>query len=847
MSFLEKLFGSKKKETKQDVKSKDNEGFQFILTTEVIRECIKKEVMPIKEEKDISNLQLAYGVADSKNRIFLTRIACNICRDSVTGNLVQLVVFVVMDVDKRYKVFYKKKGFRKDSEKDYTVPSFVDSETGSRLIKGMQLWDDEEQFKLFESKLQEQSPQINLQKYNEELCASFYESVKELSQPQPKQEAVTVPQQIPEEPLPSSSEQKEKYKYEFALTNDVIRKCIIDEISPIQSSRDLLNLQLAYGVIETKEHIFLTRISSTNWWDDDTGEAMYKTNFIALIEDKCLRISYTSKDMHAEGEVSYDIPTGYEEMLIPALELWRDYKKRDVYEKELQKTDKDFSFLSLNNKLCKPLYKLLPEEKPIEKKHFPIEKLEDAKELFYLCKTDCYRTMKENYDEETIAVFNQYVSDEQKKKWIVEDCEAILREIIEGNTEKLYKKLSTVSGKCNYWLSDPDDLAELYTEACRVLFSGNKLVPLSCLSSYLDIYKKRFNALHIVELLDLIEEYLNNNYGEEIKEGKYSNKAAGLNVLCKELKGSIAELGAIDNVHNFSFGSVPENVISTIVTHYHDKYGDIESVKEILVEFNSLYGVQNEEIFITALRDACDKMHNESFDKYIFVAVMLKTGGIEEVNCINDKETGRLHIEFPTKIVPETLVNDAVMFYRNQLERQKFFEQIYPGEKYIFIKVSQARREFMKSLGSSFQNLLDGIGDNPLKETLEKFIEMCEDKLPDYGIERMKIKEPAVIEEIDAWELHNGVKLPESYRNFLMFANGFHFRGCSEYIVGLDGIDLNLSHLEPDYMCIGEMIGDGATLCLSKSTGEAYVEDHGEYKKKGDFKDLLEYLIDFMY
>ena len=47
-------------------------------------------------------------------------------------------------------------------------------------------------------------------------------------------------------------------------------------------------------------------------------------------------------------------------------------------------------------------------------------------------------------------------------------------------------------------------------------------------------------------------------------------------------------------------------------------------------------------------------------------------------------------------------------------------------------------------------------------------------------------------------------------------------------------------------MAIGEMIGDGMTLCLSKTTGKAYVEDHGKYIEYGDFRDLLEHFIEFL-
>ena len=65
--------------------------------------------------------------------------------------------------------------------------------------------------------------------------------------------------------------------------------------------------------------------------------------------------------------------------------------------------------------------------------------------------------------------------------------------------------------------------------------------------------------------------------------------------------------------------------------------------------------------------------------------------------------------------------------------------------------------------------------------------------------------------------------------------------------MGLDEIEISNEYIEPDYMVIGEIIGDGTSLCLSKSTGKAYIEDHGEYECKGDFKELLDYVIEFAY
>ena len=45
---------------------------------------------------------------------------------------------------------------------------------------------------------------------------------------------------------------------------------------------------------------------------------------------------------------------------------------------------------------------------------------------------------------------------------------------------------------------------------------------------------------------------------------------------------------------------------------------------------------------------------------------------------------------------------------------------------------------------------------------------------------------------------------------------------------------------------LGEMIGDGTMICISKSDGHVYIVDHGEYEDKGEFSDFLVYFLDFL-
>ena len=127
-----------------------------------------------------------------------------------------------------------------------------------------------------------------------------------------------------------------------------------------------------------------------------------------------------------------------------------------------------------------------------------------------------------------------------------------------------------------------------------------------------------------------------------------------------------------------------------------------------------------------------------------------------------------------------------------------------------------------------------------------KMVDLCEEKGPVYGYKNTVIAKPATEEEITVWEQEQGILLSDSYKHFLRFANGVRLFGRSEYIAGLQGLNPSDEYLEADYILLGGMIGDGTTICISKTDGHVYIEDHGEYEDKGDFAEFLEYFLDFL-
>ena len=646
---------------------------------------------------------------------------------------------------------------------------------------------------------------------------------------------------------------KEKsYSFQFVLTDERMQQRIIEFISPLNDSIQVLNLDLAYGIFEKESNLFLTCISCTNKRDGNTGQPYSTTHFVVLTKDRSFAASFTKDSLTNIGKLTYDVPEGYEEILIQAFAYWRDRENYKKFEKEL--ANQEMKLLRLNSELCNPLREIIAkkekEKENREKLHLEITSEEDAKQLFAQRNTNYYeKFLKENYDEETIKNFEQYATKEKMKAWVLEECKEILYQIQNGDTDNLYEKLCIVSGRLNFWISaSDDDLAELYTRTCKQLWDSNRKVPIGSINSYLSLFTKRFNPLHIVDLLDMTENYLKVNGTEEYESKDLNSDTHKFKEICAKLRGKIAEVSPIENKHEFQFVLTDQKLIAQIVNYYDDKYHDVEAVKESVAYLNCAYGVQNEEVFLTAISEEADSLSSEYSYMYNFVAILLKENQVVEFHCNRNSQNGKFELNYRSvRDFPEILM-DAVSFFRNKAERETFFEEYKNTHDGASIKALKRENHdaLFTTFPSSYEAELQRIGDNPLGDTLKKLVKLCEDKAHENGFQNTIIYEPVTMEEIEQWEQEHGIKLPESYHHFLCFANGVQLFDVSERIYGLDEIGGAWEHLEADYMAIGEMIGDGMTLCLSKTTGKAYVEDHGKYKEYGDFRDLLEHFIEFL-
>ena len=128
--------------------------------------------------------------------------------------------------------------------------------------------------------------------------------------------------------------------------------------------------------------------------------------------------------------------------------------------------------------------------------------------------------------------------------------------------------------------------------------------------------------------------------------------------------------------------------------------------------------------------------------------------------------------------------------------------------------------------------------NNSLKAEIEEILKLCKESEEEYGDKASYFNDPESEQEMTEWEEANGVKIPESYKEWLRFtgkcrivSNTATFWGPSEF---------HSDYVPEDLVVIGEMIGDGEVVCFSKESGEFVRFFEGkENWRYSDIKGLL--------
>jgi len=133
--------------------------------------------------------------------------------------------------------------------------------------------------------------------------------------------------------------------------------------------------------------------------------------------------------------------------------------------------------------------------------------------------------------------------------------------------------------------------------------------------------------------------------------------------------------------------------------------------------------------------------------------------------------------------------------------------------------------------------------NNSLKNEIEELVTLCK-QLED---ENTFLFNDGIEEEtISDWEKNNGIKLPETYKDWLRFSNGAIVKGTLARLYKLEQIMFNSGEVSEDFIVIGEMIGDGTRLCFEKNTGEFVVLYHTRQRKYANFGMIINKIMDMM-
>ena len=650
--------------------------------------------------------------------------------------------------------------------------------------------------------------------------------------------------------------EKKTYQVSFDLSTEEEQNRVKEFIRPITDKWQVMNLKLAYGVRVEKEDLFLVNYRTMNEREKETGKTLYHRCFVVLHKGGCFEASYTSDNLHDEGALSYSVPDAFEEPLKQAFDFYRNWPLHKEYEKACKEQVPSVDLMQINNALKAPLFKEYEkyeeEQKKLklsQRKAFEINSEADARKLFFACQP--YHKMREDYTEETVKAFEQYATSEKKKEWVIEECKQVLQGIVEGDHENAYDKLDKINGRCSYFLGAASDvLAEDYTKACKALFESGEERFVVCIHTYLSYLQNSQNPSVAKELLDMTERYYKEKHPEEYNHGSIAGHPQKFRSVCCMLRGKMRELSVPDNAEGFRFTLTTQDTLRQIVLWYRNKYNDDAAVKESVAELNCAYGVENEQLFLTARCREADSYFHHDWDRYWFVAVLKETGEVLELRCKREAEDGGFVADYDSGFAKEywSLLWSAIEYYRNRHARKLFFDAY--SKEHEGAQIEDLIKISHKGLLSKFKRHYEKeyklIKGNPLEMTLLKMMDLCEEKGPAYGYKNTIIKKPATDEEIATWEKEHGMILPNSYKHFLSFANGAQFFGSSEFISGLQGLNPSDKYLEADYMQMGGMIGDGTMICMSKSNGRVFIADHGEYEDKGDFAEFLEYFVDFL-
>ena len=109
------------------------------------------------------------------------------------------------------------------------------------------------------------------------------------------------------------------------------------------------------------------------------------------------------------------------------------------------------------------------------------------------------------------------------------------------------------------------------------------------------------------------------------------------------------------------------------------------------------------------------------------------------------------------------------------------------------------------------------VPENELEDAITELLEYCDVKFEEGELGKTKFSSPVSEEEIEAWEKENGVKIPESYKQWLRFTGDCIIDGTTAEFYSPK--NFRTEYVPEDLVIIGEQTGDGEVVCFSKEMG----------------------------
>ena len=137
------------------------------------------------------------------------------------------------------------------------------------------------------------------------------------------------------------------------------------------------------------------------------------------------------------------------------------------------------------------------------------------------------------------------------------------------------------------------------------------------------------------------------------------------------------------------------------------------------------------------------------------------------------------------------------------------------------------------------------VPENELKDVIAELLEYCDEKEEEGELGKTKFSNPVSEEEIENWEKENGVKIPESYKQWLRFTGDCIIDGTTAEFYAPK--NFRTEYVPEDLVIIGDQIGDGEVVCFSKKAGDivTYFEGSINYEY-GTFDKTIKEVVRLM-